>query len=124
MPLFKKFETRPKKRELSPLAQSVLENLENVLNTKREYGSPLADFGVRTLTEYRSREAIALAVMQDIKESIEKYEPRLQLQDITPEESDSPFRISFVVRCALIDGAQVLQLSFDTVFNKFDVTRR
>jgi type VI secretion system lysozyme-like protein len=105
------------------LIESIVANLTNVLNTKRDFGSPLPDLGIRSLTEYSSRDQIALAVMNDVREAIEKYEPRLILEDIAIAPSDSPFRLSFTIHCSIIDGTKKLAVSFDTVFGSFAVER-
>lgn len=124
MALFEKFSPAVGPLGRAAEVEGILENLENVLNTKRGWGSPLPDFGIRTLTEYTSREDIARAVMVEIRECIEKYEPRLQLESIIVEERErAPFRLSFTLRCALVDGAQLVRVSVNTVFGSFDVSR-
>jgi type VI secretion system protein len=129
MPLFEKFEKlekgekRPGRGE-SSLVESVLDNLENVLNSKRDYSSPLPQFGVRALTEYVSRNDIALEVIREVREIIELYEPRIKLESIAVDDRErNPFRLSFTINCSLREGAQVLHLSVDTVFGTFDVER-
>ncbi len=105
--------------------ERTLRNLENVLNSKRGYSSPLLDdFGIRTLTEYGSREAIVGAVMQDVRECIERYEPRLRLDHIAIGETASPLKLSFILKCTLRSDPHELQISFDTLFNHFAVARR
>ncbi|GMV40032.1 MAG: hypothetical protein AMXMBFR64_17480 [Myxococcales bacterium] len=124
MALFDKFAPAGGPLGRAAEVEGILENLENVLNTKRGWGSPLPDFGIRTLTEYTSREDIARAVMVEIRECIERYEPRLRLEAITVEERErAPFRLSFTLRCALVDGAQLVRVSVNTVFGSFDVSR-
>jgi type VI secretion system lysozyme-like protein len=103
------------------LLEAIVENLENVLNCKREYGSPLPGFGVRSLTEYTIRDHIAAAVVREVREAIEQYEPRLDLKDIKLEPNSGPFRLSFVITAAVRQEAQVLEVSFDTVFNNYSV---
>jgi type VI secretion system lysozyme-like protein len=123
MALFRKFTTGGSRRVPTEL-EGVISNLTHVLNTKRGYGSPLADFGIRCLTEYTSRDLIAIAVMQDVRECIEQFEPRLVLHDIAPTEDDNPFRLSFTIKCSLVTNEQVLEVSFDTRLGKFDVGGR
>jgi type VI secretion system lysozyme-like protein len=106
------------------LLDSIVQNLENILNTRREYGSPLPDFGIRPLTEYVSRDDIAIAVMREVKDAIERYEPRLELREIAMQADAGPFRLSFVIKAAIRKEAQTLEVSFDTVFNNFAVDRR
>jgi type VI secretion system protein len=122
MALFDKFTASG--RTTRTQVDSILGNLENVLNTKRGWGSPLPDFGIRTLTEYTSREDISKAVIREIRDCIERYEPRLRVDSIAVEEQDrGPFRLSFTLRCSLVDGTQVLRVSVNTLFGSFDVAR-
>ena len=122
MPLFQKFEQLGTGAQTG--VEAVLENLEHVLNTKRGWGSPLPDFGIRSLTEYVSREHLSRAVIEEIKHCIEVYEPRLKLEEITVEEGErSPFRLSFSLRCSLVDGTQTLRVHVNTMFGAFEVDR-
>jgi len=101
--------------------KSIVENLNNILNTKRDYGSFLQNFGIRDLNEYSSREDISLAVIEEVKENIKLYEPRVKLVNITMEQNSDPFVISFRVDCVVRNLSQTIQLVFDTFFNKFHV---
>lgn len=105
--------------------ERILRNLGNVLNSRRTWSSPLLpDFGIRTLTEYGSVDVIGQAVMQDVRECIARYEPRLRLDEIVLDPRPSPLRLSFTLKCTVRDDAHELRVSFDTVFNQFDVARR
>ncbi len=104
--------------------ERTLRNLENVLNSTRGYSSPLLDdFGIRTLTEYGSREAIVGAVMQDVRECIERYEPRLRLDELVLAGERNPLRLSFTLRCSVLDDPHELEISFDTMLKQFDIGR-
>ena len=103
----------------------ILRNLTNVLNSKRSYSSALLpDFGIRTLTEYGSREAVCAAVIDDVRQCITRYEPRLRLDDIVLDEGRSPLHLAFTLRCTVLTDPHELQISFDTVFNRFEINRR
>ena len=124
MSLLEKFSGRGSREGERAFLERVVENLENILNTKREYGSPLPDFGIRPLTEYVTRDDIAIAVMREVKEAIERYEPRLELREIALQPEKGPFRLSFIIKAAIRHEAKTLEVSFDTVFNNFAVERR
>jgi len=114
---------RPRSRRAD--LERIMRNLENVLNSRREYSAPLLpDFGIRTLTEHGTREAIAAAVMQDVSECIAAYEPRLRLDGIELDEQRGPLQLSFTLKCTLRDDPHELQISFDTVLNTCNVARR
>ncbi len=122
MALFNKF----MKQEASPEdaeALEIIDNLNNVVYTRRGYGSFLPDFGIRHLSEYRTRDDIALAVMREVKESIQRYEPRVEVDGITLEDANNPLRLSFTIACTIRDTSRSLRMVFDTVFGKFAVDR-
>jgi type VI secretion system lysozyme-like protein len=113
-----------RRRGPQPGLERVLRNLTNVLNSRRGYSSFLPDFGMRTLTEFGSRAAIATALMQDVRECIERYEPRLRLDDLQLDKEHNPLRVSLTLKCTLLDSPQELQISFDTLLHQYNVDRR
>ena len=69
MPFFKKFNNRSREAQIDAYLTSIVDNLNNILNTKKEYGSILNDLGIRDLNEFRSQEDIAAIVAQLQKRS-------------------------------------------------------
>jgi len=59
MAFFRKFDRTPGMKSIDPYLASIVENLNNILNTKKDYGSFLTDLGIRDLNEYRSRDDIS-----------------------------------------------------------------
>ena len=98
---------------------SIIENLNNVLNTKKGYGSFLKGYGIRDMNEYSSRDHLATAIMDEVTYNIEQYEPRLQLISMSLEENDDPFRISFKIECKVRETAKSLFMELDSVYNDF-----
>ena len=121
MPLFSKFSSASRRAGLNPYLASIVENLNNVLNTKRDYGSLLRDFGVRDLSEHRTRDDIALAVMQEVRECIERHEPRVMLEKIILDNDNNPMRLSFTIQCSVRQDEKTLRMVFDTVFGSVAV---
>jgi len=121
MALFSKFSSAPRGDDERAYLSSIVENLNNVLNTKRDYGSPLPDFGVRDLSEHNNRDDIALAVIQEVRECIERYEPRVSLEKIAFVNDDNPMWLSFTIECSVRHNARTLRMTFDTVFGKMAV---
>jgi type VI secretion system lysozyme-like protein len=121
MVFFNKFLLDSHAKPIEPYLMSIVENLNNILNTKKDYGSFLENFGIRDLNEYSSRDQISVAVMEEIKQNIELYEPRVKLVEITIEDNDDPFVISLRMDCIVRDLSQTIQIAFDTFFNKFHV---
>ncbi len=126
MSLFQKFTSAspdPVHPSEEPEVQSIINNLNNILNTRKDYGSPLPDFGIRDLNEYTSRDQIAHAVMGEVKRNIEQYEKRVELISITVEQSPNIFQLSFKIECRLRDQEKNLRMIFDSVFNNCYVDR-
>ena len=84
-------------------------------------GSFLADFGIRDMNEYSSREHLSAAIMDEVTLNIDQYEPRLQLVSISVEDTDDPFRIAFKIECRVRETAQALFMEFDSVYNDFNI---
>ncbi len=121
MVFFRKFDRKSGGKSVDPYLASIVENLNNVLNTKKGYGSFLNDLGISDLNEYRAKDDIASVVLKEVKQNIEQYEPRVELLDIKPQKTDSPFVLSFDIECIVRQNAESLHMVFDTLFNKFFV---
>jgi type VI secretion system protein len=126
MALLKKFMRRAEQRGTEQRGEdielnSIISNLNNILNTRQGYGSVLSDFGIRDMNEFISREHIALAVIEEVKKNIEKYEPRVELVRITRVDDDNPLRLSFQIECRMRDTAQSLHMVFDTLYSSVNL---
>jgi type VI secretion system protein len=96
---------------------SVLRNLENVLNTKRGWGSFLPDFGMSALTEHASRDIVADAVIRELQECVARFEPRLRIDKLSRDDRETnPFWLSFTMQCSVITATQTVKVSINTVF--------
>jgi type VI secretion system lysozyme-like protein len=119
MAFFNKFDRTPGMKSIDPYLASIVENLNNILNTKKDYGSFLTDLGIRDLNEYRSRDDISIILMEEVKKNIEEYEPRVKLVDITPQKTEMSFVLSFKIECIVRNNSESLRMVFDTLFSKF-----
>jgi type VI secretion system protein len=108
------------KRKLSPdKYEDIIQNLNNILNTKNCYGSILEDYGIRDLNEFNSKEGIIKIVMEEVIRNIETYEPRLTVDDIQSVDSKSLFQLSFEIKCTVKDEKKSLNMVFDSIMNSF-----
>jgi len=121
MPFFDKFTSRSTHSPENPELVSIIDNLNNILNTKREYGSFIADFGIRDLNEYTSQDHIAAAIIDEVKVNIEKYEPRVEIINISRSEDSNPFHIAFNIECEVRKNSRSLHMVFDSVFNSVQI---
>ena len=100
---------------------SIIDNLNNILNSKREYSYFLPDFGVSDYNHLTSRQDIAEAVIADVIENIEKFEPRLKLLKIEEAKSGEGFELSFKINCMVDKKALSLTLLMDPVQESYQV---
>lgn len=121
MTFFNKFVKGSNQSRVDQGIQSIVENLNNLLNTKKGYGSFLKDFGIRDMNQYSSKEHLASAIMDEVTSNIEQYEPRLKLLSISVEDNDDPFRISFKLQCKVRGTSESLFMEFDSVYNDFHI---
>lgn len=121
MALFKNNRRTMNGGDSQAVIKSIIDNLNYVLNTKKGYGSFISDFGIRDMNEYSSRDQLAVAIMEEVRSNIDKFEPRLQIVDITIENTRDPFRIAFKIECRLKDTQKSLLMEFNSVYNDFHI---
>lgn len=124
MALFEKFSYRPEDRFVDEKVEHIIENLNNILNTKRNFGAFIEDFGIRDMNEYTSRDQISVAVMEEVKANIEKFEPRVQLLNMEIGEDDNPFYLSFKIDCMVLDTKKTLRMIFDSVYSNVELDEK
>ena len=121
MALLRKFQRSKRRDAVHPVLSDIVENLNNILNTKKDYGSFLPDFGIRDLNEYSSRAAIAEAVIEEVHESIRLFEPRVAVDSVTLVPDANPLHLAFKIQCTVLSNTRALRLVLDTVFNTYHV---
>lgn len=121
MPLFDKFIDSPAKGARQESLKSIVKNLNNVLNTRKGFGSFLRDYGIRDLCEYASQDQLSMAIMEEVRHCIEQYEPRLDLVGMTIKNDNDPFRISFDIECRVQETSRMLLMEFDSVHSDFNI---
>ena len=101
--------------------KSIIDNLNNILNTKRDYGFFLKDFGIPDHHHLNSSEHIALMVINEVTKNIEHFEPRIKLIDIVATKDDRLFRLSFRIDCMVKNTTHSLSLFLDPIRNNYQV---
>lgn len=94
---------------------SIIENINNILSTRRGYGFFLQDFGMSDYHHLNSGNDIAEIIIKDLKENIENFEPRVEVVGIVNIKDDKVSRMSFSVDCLIRDNRQPLKLFLDPV---------
>jgi type VI secretion system protein len=94
---------------------SVIANLNYCLNTKKGFGFWREGYGIGDYNEYKARNKIVKTLLEEIRENIALYEPRVRLDDISEVPSDSPFRLRFQMKGTFLDDARPVYIVVDAL---------
>ncbi len=97
--------------------QAIIDNLNNILNTKKDFGFFLDDFGIRDLGEYSSHGNITQEIIEEIRKNIEKFERRVDIRRISEVKDSDLFHMSFDIECEVKGSTRSMRMIFDSVFN-------
>ncbi len=101
---------------------SIIDNVNNMLNTKRGYGFFLQDFGLSDHHHLSSCEDISEMITREISENIERFEPRIELINVETIKDDRLFRLSFRIDCVLRNNGASLKLFLDPIRDCYQVS--
>ena len=108
MGLLRRFSTQPPDSSGDTMIESIIRNLNNVLNSRRDYGSFLDDFGIDDLSHCTSRDALTTLLIDRVSACIERYEPRVELLELEPAPDSGAMRVSLIpYRHAIASAASV-----------------
>jgi predicted component of type VI protein secretion system len=93
--------------------KNIINNLNNILNTRRDYGFFLNDFGIPDHHHINSKDLISLMVINEVTKIIELFEPRMKLIDIVKTKDERGFCLSFNIECIVKNTPYSLVLSLD-----------
>lgn len=102
--------------------QSIIDNLNNIFVTKRDYGCFLKNYGISDYHHLSSADDIALLIIHDVTQNIEHFEPRLKLISIISIIDDRIFRLSFRINCLVQNNQHSLNLFLDSTTNSYHVS--
>lgn len=110
-----------KQKGLVNYKKEILENLCDLLNTKRGYGSYPRDLGLDSYIYLGTDKKIILQMVADIKTCFKKYEKRIQEIEVIPIPHESVFFISFDIKCYIDNDPYSLRLSFNHKQNLYNL---
>lgn len=102
--------------------ESIINNLNNVLGTTRDYGFFLHNFGISDYKYLCTRDDIAEAIINEVTENIELFEPRVVLEQIVSIKDDRLFRLSFRIDCVVRTTGHRLKLFLDPVQDHYRIS--
>jgi len=102
--------------------KSIIDNLNNILGTTRDYGFFLQNFGISDYRYLSSREDIARAIIVDVAENIALFEPRVLVNEIIYVQEHKLLRLSFIIDAVFRDNGQPLKLFLEPVNEHLQVS--
>ena len=102
--------------------KSIIDNLNNILNTTRGYGFFLPNFGISDYKYLCTREDIEKAIINEMTENISLFEPRVALDQIVSIKDDKLFRLSFRIDCVVRNTGHALKLSLDSIHDRYQIS--
>ena len=102
--------------------KSIIDNLNHVLNTTRDYGFFLHNFGISDYKYLGTREDIAKAIIDEVTENIELFEPRVVLKQIVSIKDNKLLRLSFRIDCVVQNTGHPLKLFLDPVQDHYRIS--
>lgn len=109
MPLLQKLSGYPIKSKDKQI-KSIIDNLNNVLSTKRDYGFFLHNFGLSNIEHIQSRDNANDVLIKEISENIAQFEPRIILKKIIPINEGKIFSLSFLIDFELLNESHSFKL--------------
>ena len=91
----------------------ILENLSNVLSTKRGVGSFLRNFGL-TETGYRTQNEMLNTLTRELRENILLFEPRVEIVEIDENFDEDTGRSALSVELVVKSTGKPLHFSMDS----------
>jgi len=101
--------------------KNIIDSLYNILNTRRDYGFFLKDFGLPDHHHINSKEHISLMVINEVTKIIEYFEPRIKLIDIVRIKDERSFCLSFRIECIVKNTSYSLNLLLDKKENNYKI---
>jgi len=105
--------------DTSALTDSVMRNLRRILNSRRGSSSTVPDFGLPDLADIvHEFPDVVVELQRIIKESIDRYEPRLRAVRVSfvPDENDLLI-LRFHIAAELAVGGENQRISFESTIS-------
>lgn len=119
--LIDKFRRSPPQKDHD--LQAIVDNLNRVLNTKKGFGYWLEGFGIGDYNMYRGRAQIVKTLVAEIKENIERFEPRVRIDAVEEVEAESPFRLKFQVSGIFVGRDRPFFIVVDSIRQDVSIER-
>lgn len=94
--------------------QSIIRNIRQILATKRTFGSIHPDYGISELSDFTGLDSVVEAIELEVFETLGKYEPRIELLEVSLDEENSGHRrFTFQMKMKVKKTQSMLKLLLD-----------
>lgn len=94
---------------------SIIDNLNNIFNTKRGYGFFLQDFGISDYHHLSYGNNINEMIIAELAENITRFEPRIELVKIEAIHEEGGGRQFFQIDCLVRSNAYSLKVFLEPI---------
>lgn len=101
--------------------EEIVEHLNDLLNTKKNFGYLPLDYGIDNYVYIGSNKKIITQIMADIKYCLDKFEKRVRAIKIQTVPNQNRFFLSFLVNCEIEKDQCTFHLSFHHQKNYFQI---
>lgn len=100
----------------------VLQDLENVLNSKLDYASFMPGFGVKDVSEYNNKDDLIKLIIEEIQRNVSLWLPSIEVVSIISIPEGDLSRIHAQIDYRLRDTGNVLHIYTDLGTRQWQVT--
>jgi len=109
MSLLNKFRSLVAKKDLT---EEIIENICDLLNTKKGYGTFQRDLGIDSYILTGTDNTLHKKIIEDIEKCLTKFENRIQIIEVIPLPNPNPFFYSFEINCKIQKVSHSLRIAF------------
>lgn len=115
---------RPAALSEEAISMRVLQDLENVLNSKLDYASFMPGFGVKDVSEYNDKDDLIKLIIEEIERNVNAWLPSIEVVSIISIPEGDLSRIHAKIDYRLRDTGNILHIYTDLGTRQWEVSEK
>lgn len=115
---------RPAALSEEAISMRVLQDLENVLNSKLDYASFMPGFGVKDVSEYNNKDDLIKLIIEEIERNVNAWLPSIEVVSIMSIPEGDLSRIHAKIDYRLRDTGNILHIYTDLGTRQWEVSEK
>jgi len=115
---------RPAALSEEAISMRVLQDLENVLNSKLDYASFMPGFGVKDVSEYNDKDDLIKLIIEEIERNVNAWLPSIEVVSIISIPEGDLSRIHAKIDYRLRDTGNILHIYTDLGTRHWEVSEK